>query len=130
MKTLLQMEMYYVREYTPTCRFGSRCLFFKNLQLECILHYVALSTGSYGYICVALSTGLKFHGLNHQSKWHCLDMIFCYIFHIKPHFFQNIIPKSILVRLWWIFYQQKRKRVKFSVIISLILVWKRQQQFK
>jgi hypothetical protein len=21
MKTLLQMEMYYVREYTPTCRF-------------------------------------------------------------------------------------------------------------
>jgi len=30
------MEMYYVREYTPTCRFLK--IIFKNLQLECILH--------------------------------------------------------------------------------------------
>jgi len=40
MKTLLQIEMYYVREYTPTCRLGLVDYFFKNLQLECILHYV------------------------------------------------------------------------------------------
>ena len=46
MKTLLQMEMYYVREYTPTCRFLKiikstlTLIIFKNLQLECILHYL------------------------------------------------------------------------------------------
>ena len=28
MKTLLQMEMYYVREYTPTCRFALLSFFF------------------------------------------------------------------------------------------------------
>jgi hypothetical protein len=38
MKTLLQMEMYYVREYTPTCRFlkiinSTPLIIFKNLQL-------------------------------------------------------------------------------------------------
>jgi hypothetical protein len=31
--------------------------------------------------------------------------------------FENIIPKSILVRFWWNFYQQKRERTYFSVII-------------
>ena len=42
MKTLLHMEMYYVIEYTPTCRFPVRVEFiiFNNLQLECILHYI------------------------------------------------------------------------------------------
>jgi hypothetical protein len=46
MKTLLQMEMYYVREYTPTCRFLKiinstlTLIIFKNLQLKCILHYI------------------------------------------------------------------------------------------
>ena len=39
MKTLLQIEMYYVREYIPTCRWVS-LIIFKNLQLECILHYI------------------------------------------------------------------------------------------
>ena len=39
MKTLLQMEMYYVREYTPTLRVS--LIIFKDLQLECILHYLA-----------------------------------------------------------------------------------------
>jgi hypothetical protein len=42
------MEMYYVREYTPTCRFLkiinstlTRLVdYFKNLQFECILHYI------------------------------------------------------------------------------------------
>ena len=44
MKTLLQMEMYYVREYTPTCRFLKiiNLIIFKNLQLECILHYIPI----------------------------------------------------------------------------------------
>ena len=28
----------------------------------------------------------------------------------KTKIFQNIIPKSILVRFWWYFYQQKRER--------------------
>ena len=28
----------------------------------------------------------------------------------KTTIFQNIIPKSILVRFWWNFYQQKRER--------------------
>jgi len=38
--------MYYVREYTPTCRFLKiinstlTLIIFKNLQLECILHYL------------------------------------------------------------------------------------------
>ena len=45
MKTLLQIEMYYVREYTPT-----RWLFFKNLQLECILHYITVLIDEY-YLC-------------------------------------------------------------------------------
>ena len=58
--------------------------------------YVALSTGSHGYTRVALSTGLKFHGLNHQSKWHCLDITFCYIFHIKPHFFKTLFQSQFL----------------------------------
>ena len=40
MKTLLQMEMYYVREYTPTCRLRVSSIIFKNLQLKCILHYI------------------------------------------------------------------------------------------
>jgi hypothetical protein len=43
------MEMYYVIEYTPTCRFlkiinetlTGLVYFFKNLQLECILHYIS-----------------------------------------------------------------------------------------
>ena len=43
------MEMYYVTEYTPACRFKeiinstlTICVdYFKNLQLECILHYIA-----------------------------------------------------------------------------------------
>jgi hypothetical protein len=42
------MEMYYVREYTPTCRFlkiidlilTGLVIIFKNLQLKCILHYI------------------------------------------------------------------------------------------
>jgi hypothetical protein len=38
MKTLLQIEMYYVREYTPPVRV--ELIIFKNLQLECILHYL------------------------------------------------------------------------------------------
>jgi hypothetical protein len=38
MKTLLQMEMSYVREYTPTLRVS--LIIFKNLQLKYILHYV------------------------------------------------------------------------------------------
>jgi hypothetical protein len=28
----------------------------------------------------------------------------------KTTIFQNIITKSILVRFWWYFYQQKRER--------------------
>jgi hypothetical protein len=38
------MEMYYVREYTPTCRFLKiiNLIIFKNLQLECILHYIPI----------------------------------------------------------------------------------------
>ena len=35
MKTLLEMELYYVREYTPTCRFKNiinSTLTLKNLQ--------------------------------------------------------------------------------------------------
>ena len=35
----------------------------------------------------------------------------------KTTIFQNIIPKSILVRFWWYFYQQKWERMEFSVII-------------
>jgi hypothetical protein len=47
MKTLLQMEKYYVREYTPICsllKIWVSLLIFKNLQLECILHYIPYFT--------------------------------------------------------------------------------------
>jgi hypothetical protein len=43
MKTLLQMEMYYVREYTPTCRLRVPLIISKNLQLKCILHQTTVA---------------------------------------------------------------------------------------
>ena len=47
--------MYYVREYSPTCRFlqiinstlTGLVDYFKNLQLECILHYGIYGTGNF-----------------------------------------------------------------------------------
>jgi hypothetical protein len=66
MKTLLQMEMYYVTEYTPTCRFlniinstlTDPLIIFKNLQLECILHFikVILETRRANYIVYLITT--------------------------------------------------------------------------
>jgi len=71
MKTLLQMEMYYVREYTSTCRFLKIInSTLTNLQLGCILHYVCsplsllLHTGSDVHPLLvphSRSTGMKSH---------------------------------------------------------------------
>ena len=45
MKTLLQMEMYYVREYTPTRRLlRVSLIIFKNLQVDRILHYLSITS--------------------------------------------------------------------------------------
>jgi hypothetical protein len=46
MKTLLQVEMYYVREYTPTCRFLKIINETRRVyKLECILHYLLCVSG-------------------------------------------------------------------------------------
>ena len=53
MKTLLQMEMYYVREYTSTCRFlkiiNSTLTVLVDYFYKCILHYV--TTNIFGHTC-------------------------------------------------------------------------------
>jgi hypothetical protein len=38
----------------------------------------------------------------------------------KTTIFQNIIPKSILVRFWWYFYQQKREHYKTTFFKNII----------
>jgi hypothetical protein len=48
------------------------------------------------------------HG--HKYSW---PLIFYYIFHIKPHFFKNIILKLSLDRFLWNLFQVTQKSLNF-----------------
>jgi hypothetical protein len=50
---------------------------------------------------------------------HCSFLL--YISYKTP-IFENFIPKSILVRFWWNFYQQKRERTSFFLGAHILYV--------
>ena len=77
MKTLLQIEMYYVREYIPNCRFlkiinethqGRVDYFLRIYKLECILlHNIFLSATVFSFY---MFTFLMFRKLNNPQITH------------------------------------------------------------
>ena len=78
------------------CKFITKTIF----QIEILGKIIAIATGVRCYIFTSPGT--------ETCKKYSVTVIFLLYISYTTTFFQNIIPKSILVRFWWNFYQQRQ----------------------